>query len=204
MSHVPMKCHWSQGAAAVGLAVAALTAACDSSTHPGGTATVPATPTTADAWAVPAVIDTPYLQRVMDRLDQSTGDAIREMVSAKAVTPAAKAILQAVYVGTGYSMTISDYTAIATNGFQKYRTSPGNPSTRVDMIIAVHVGCIYFTAERTFAPALINPPPPSDTRAYLALKRATTPSGGAANPTGQALLLDAFTRSKQQPRDPCS
>ncbi|HWW52858.1 MAG TPA: hypothetical protein VNY84_03780 [Acidimicrobiales bacterium] len=140
----------------------------------------------------------------MDRLDQSTGDAIREMVSSKSVTPTAKAILQAVYTGGGYSMTLNDYVAISTDGFRKYRSSPGNPTTHVDAVISVHVGCVFFTAERTFAPALVNPPPPSDTHAFLALKRATPPSDGTANPTGQALLFDAFTRNGQQPKDPCS
>ena len=62
------------------VALALLLTAC-SSGHRVPTAQVrPAPPTTADPYAVPAVIDIAYVNRVLAALDQVDGDATREAV----------------------------------------------------------------------------------------------------------------------------
>jgi len=197
-----MKCHLWPRVLAVAFVIVASTTACGGSVSKGGTATVPTTPTTPDPWAVPAVVDVSYLQRVMDRLDQSVGDALREMVSSRSVNARVEAILSAIYAGSELQRTEQDYRTIAATELSKYRTVPDNPSTHVLTILAMTPGCVYFSATRTIAPALINPPPAADTNGFLALRRAIT--NRDLNPTNETLILDALSATSAIPRSPCS
>jgi hypothetical protein len=199
-----MKCHRSQGAAVIGLVLATLTPACSSSTRGGGTATVPQTPSTADTWAVPAVIDTPYLQRVMNRLDQSLGDAFREMVAAKAVDPKVEQILSALYAGGELARTEQAFRT-ASSHLSQYRSSPGDPTTTVDEILTRTTRCAYFSARRSFANTVTFAPPENGTRSYVALVTSGARSSSAAiNPTGWMLALDAVSPTGATPKDPCA
>jgi hypothetical protein len=188
-----------------GLVVAALLAGCSNGTVSAkGTATLAQATTTTDPWAVPAVIDVAYLQRVMDRLDQSLGDALRELVAAKAVDTKVETIFQAIYGQPEFNRTNSDFAGIAQHDLDKYRSVPGNPLTTVGRILSSAGSCTFFTATRTLAPALVSAPPEADTHAFLALRRPNVPPDDLANPTGQVLVLDALTRSGATPKDPCS
>lgn len=197
-----MKFAWTRTAATTVLVAAAFTAACSSSTHTGGTATVPPTPTTADPWAVPAVIDTAYLQRVMDRLDRSLGDAFREMVTAKAVDPKVDQILSALYAGDELTRTEQAFRTAATH-LDKYRTVPGNPSTTIQTLLSNNHRCIYFKASRSLAAAFVNTPPARDSIAYVAIQSVPTASTGTTNPTHWVLILDALSPTGTIPGDPC-
>src|SRR5580704_1973201 len=121
-----MKCRLGAGAAIISLALASLAAACGATTTTAqGTATVPpgATTTTSDNWAVPATIEVAYLQRVMDRLDQSLGDALREMVTAKSVDNRVTRILDALYAGDELARTKQAFSAAASH-LDKYQAVP--------------------------------------------------------------------------------
>ena len=61
------------------------------------TATVPTVPP--DPYAVPAVIDEAYVNRVLAALDQAVGDVVRMVIRTKVLSPEAIERLQAIYVG---------------------------------------------------------------------------------------------------------
>ncbi len=78
-----------------------LCAACSSggthSTARTADATVPASTTTTDPYAVPATIDIAYLNRVFAALEKINGDATRLIVAHHAITPDAAKLLSAIY-----------------------------------------------------------------------------------------------------------
>ena len=192
------------------LAIAGLLAgsvACGASTVAGGTATIPAavTTTTVDPWAVPAVVDVAYLQRVMDRLDQSLGDALRELVAAKSVDPKVDQILRAIYADPELSRSEHDYAAIATSGLANFRPVPGDPATTVQHVFSHSSDCAYFTARITLAASLVRPPPEAQTHSFVALRRAGLPSRLlVVNPTGFVIVLAGISTSTSTPKDPCA
>ena len=95
------------GRTATRVALAALllaaSAACNSSdpdrdpASPNTVATEPAPTTTANPYAVPAVIDATYVNRVLAGLDALKGDATREIIRAKTITTDAFDRLRAIY-----------------------------------------------------------------------------------------------------------
>jgi hypothetical protein len=198
-----MKCRLWQGAATISLVLATLSAGCTGTTSAQGTATVPpgSTPTTIDPWAVPATIDVAYLQRVMDRLDQSLGDALREMASAKAVDSRVGQILDALYVGEELTRTRQAFD-VAASHLDKYQLAPGGPVTSIKTILSATAECAYFAATRSFAAAFINTPPAKDSRAFVALSRAGS-ARSSLNPTRWVLVLDALSPTGSTPKDPC-
>ena len=117
---------------------------CATRTVAGGTATVPTavTTTTVDPWAVPAVIDVAYLQRVMDRLDQSLGDALRELVAAKSVDPKVDQILRAIYSDSELPVAERDF-QLHPGDLAKFRTDPGDPASRVTGVLSSTPNCVF-------------------------------------------------------------
>lgn len=76
------------GRGLVGAVFLAVLVACSSdpqsSAEPSATVpTAPATTTTTDPYAVPAVIDAAYVNRVLAGLDAAFGDIVRELASAR-------------------------------------------------------------------------------------------------------------------------
>lgn len=136
---------------AVAMAVVAI-AGCESSDgSPGATVPEPTTSTTISVATVPDTITVEYAQAVMDELDRVLGDAIRELVSAKAPSDAFIARLKAVYAEPQYTKEADLYGEDAANEFKGYRIPPGDPSTRVKEIIASTQRCVLFRADRSFA-----------------------------------------------------
>ena len=87
---------WGVAAAVVAVGVAGC-GGDDSGAADGPTASVPTVPP--DPYAVPAVIDEAYVNRVLAALDQAVGDVVRMVVSTKSYPPDAIERLQALYVG---------------------------------------------------------------------------------------------------------
>ena len=172
---------------------------CATRTVAGGTATVPmaATTSTVDPWAVPAVIDVAYLQRVMDRLDQSLGDALRELVAAKSVDPKVDQILRSIYSDSELPVAERDF-QLHPGDLAEFRAVPGNPTSQVSKVLSASAVCVYFYARRHFDAVFAHAIPDQDTYGWLAIERG---SPSALNPTGWRYRHDA---GPQPTKDPCT
>lgn len=100
----------------------------------------------------PAVVSKPYVQQVVDRLDALAGAAWRALVHDRAISPNVIAILRASY---GYALT--DATQAAMGQALQYAlhgvpTSPGNPTTTVDVLTYAQPSCLIFSATQDLAP----------------------------------------------------
>lgn len=199
------------GAVLAGLLLAASAAACDSgagaarSSVSNTVATEPAPTTTTNPYAVPAVIDEAYVNRVLAGLDAAIGDVVRLVYSARTIPPDAVSRLRALYGNDQVLQLFLDGLQIdLRSGFRNYRPQIGNKSSVVTQLVSARPECIFaqvhrdYSAISTDTSAVVNPQ-------WVALKPATTGTASFdLNPTNWILTYDGFTRTRAQPENPCA
>ena len=167
-------------------------------------ATVPAPTTTTNPYAVPAVIDAAYVNRVLAGLDAAIGDATRLIIRTKTLSQEAFDRLKAVYTSNDLLNAILQLLQNAmANGFSEYKTPPGNTSTVVMNLITAKPGCIFAAIRRDFTAVVISTE--NSISQWISL-RPIEPSrdSGGYNPTSWGITYDGFNRDRSQPANPCS
>jgi hypothetical protein len=186
---------------ALTVAAAALVA-CDRGGDSGAdspTATVPTTPP--DPYAVPAVIDEAYLNRVLAALDQAFGDVVRMVVSTKTLSPEAIQRLQALYVGDALNLQFQLFQADILNGLTGYKAAPGNVKTKATKLITVRPECVFAQVSRDYAEVSVKPDPRLGTQWVAIVPRNNHP--GEYNETPWLYIYDGFSKTFSRPADPC-
>jgi hypothetical protein len=206
--------HQMGGPRAVRVALAALllaaSAACNSSDDPGPepasptVATEPAPTTTTNPYAVPAVIDAAYVNRVLAGLDAVIGDVTRLVLRTKTIPPEAYDRLKAVYSDPDFlQIAIDGYQLDIREGFRAYRLQPGNNVTTVTELLTARSDCIFAKVERDFSAVGVS----SQDRPriqWVGLRRldaARDPN--QLNPTSWSFSYDGFPPNRAQPGNPC-
>lgn len=167
-------------------------------------ATVPAPTTTTNPYAVPAVIDAAYVNKVLVALDTVLGDAIRSMVAAGTITTDGYDKLRAIFGNTELLQNAVSLLEIQMrDGFREYKRSPGNRKTVVSQLISARPTCIWSRVERDYSAVDAIPGTPVNPQ-WVALKP-LDPSRDPKhlNPTSWALHYDGFTRDRSDPPNQC-
>ena len=168
-------------------------------------ATVPAPTTTTNPYAVPAVIDAAYVNRVLAGLDAVTGGVVRTVYDTRTITPEALERLKAVYASPEFLQLFIDGLQIdLRGGFKNYRPQIGNRSSVVTQVITARQECVFVQVHRDYSAistdtsAVVNPQ-------WIALRR-TDPNTDVKrhNPTLWSVVYDGFNRDRAQPRNPCA
>jgi len=191
--------------ASVVLAAVLLTGgACRQDREPlGPAATLPVGTTTTNPYAVPAVIDEVYVNRVLAGLDQAYGDITRIVVSTRSLPPEVLARLKALYVGDLLQLQIDLFALELAQGLPAYKVSPGNQRSVVTKLISVRPTCIFAEVSRDQS-AVGTTVDERLARQWVAL----APADAAVeltgyNPTSWQFLYDGFQEGFTQPQDPC-
>jgi hypothetical protein len=167
-------------------------------------ATVPPATTTTTPYALPAVIDAAYVNRVMAGLDAVMGDATRSVIRARTFTSDAYDRLRAIYADNSLLQLVVDAVEDEIRkGFTGYKVNPGNRLTTVTSIISAKPSCIFVRVQRDYS--ALSSAPGSEDPQWVALK----PSDSTRDPQGYnrvnwGMILDGFSRDRSQPADPCS
>jgi hypothetical protein len=176
----------------------------------GAGATVPPRPTatSVDVATVPATIDTAYVQKVMDALDQVLGDAIRDFAQNKGPTKRFNEVLTALYEGPEYDTVISLYGRLATQfavgNTPPVRGSPGNPATRIESIVDSSPKCIVTDVNRSFETVFSAPAPAGSTSGVVQLTRLKPDRDPFhRNPTPWAITAEGVRSQTSVPARPC-
>jgi len=187
----------------VGIVVATLfVGACNGSEEPlGPAATLPQPTTTTDPYAVPAVIDEAYVNRVLAGLDHAVGDVTRSVVSERAVSADSVDRLKALYTGEFLRLSVASYEADMRNGFSGYRESPGDKTTVVTRLIAVSPKCIFAEVARNYSE--VSKSPQSTSTEWVAIEPSDVQSEPDSNPTGWVFVYDGFDPGRTEPTNPC-
>jgi len=195
----------------VGIVGALLLGACaDKPTEPTvPSATVraePATTVTTNPYAVPAVIDAAYVNRVLAWFDQVEGDVVRHVIAARALTPGDVAVLRSINASDGlFQVALDAYQYTLRTGLSGFLPNPGNVRTVVVQMLSTKSSCVYVKVERDASAVAKNPNPSLQTE-WVALRRLDSPPS-PSNPTGWGYVLNggaggATPRAPE--RDPCA
>ncbi len=194
-------------AAGVSLLLAGALGACSSGDEPAApTATLgtapPVTPTT-DPYAVPAVIDEAYVNRVLQGLDAAVGDVVRMVVRERAIPPEVLDRLDTLYLGEVLQNNRDVLAADLQTGFTNVKPNPGNQRTTVSQLITAEPDCIFAQVRRDYSAVVLRTNPKLDTQwvALRPLESSRDPNN--YNPTPWLYTYDGFQPDGSGPPNLC-
>lgn len=166
--------------------------------------TAPATTTTTDPYAIPAVIDSAYVNRVLEALDQAYGDIVRLVMQTRQLPPEATTRLRSLYARDELlQLQVDAFQLLLARGFPTYKSPSGDQHTQVQELISSTPLCIFARVSRDYSAvreatsqrsewvALV-PKEPSRDEAHM-------------NPTRWAYQYDGFPPpGVAEPRNQCS
>jgi hypothetical protein len=165
--------------------------------------TVASLTTTTNPYAVPAVIDAAYVNRVLAGLDAVLGDVARTVAGTRTIPPDAYARLRAIY-GTDQllQLTIDSVQADIRRGFAGYRSPPGNRVSTVQQILSASPTCIFVRVQRDYRTVSTNPPPLDPQ--WVGVRTADPARDpGQHNPTSWTMIYDGLPQDRSTPANPC-
>jgi hypothetical protein len=173
-------------------------------------ATVPTEPprtTTTNPYAVPAVIDAAYVNRVLAWFDQTEGDITRSVMASRTLAPDDVARLRAIHASDGaFQVALDSHQFSIRNGFSGALPNPGNKRTVVVEMLSAKSSCVYVKVDRDYSAVASNPNPALTGPQWVALRR-LEPPGSPFNATGWGYILNggAFGARPTAPAtDPCA
>ena len=174
----------------------------------GPTATVATEPpptTTTNPYAIPAVIDAAYVNRVLAGLDAVVGDVLRTVIRTSSIPRDAYDRLKALYADPDFmQIKIDGYQRDIRDEFKSYRSNPGNKISTVSQILSAKTTCIFVKVQRDYTAVGLNPLAELDLQwvGIKPLDLSRDPS--RYNPTTWAYIYDGFPPDRSQPSDPCA
>jgi hypothetical protein len=186
-------------------ALAVLLAACNGGGHTRDTLPPTSSSTTATTvdYSIPAVIDAPYVTKVMQALDHILGDDIRLIAQRRTVDVEFLGRLRAIY-GDRELRNLQDlWTKAAADGLRTLAPIPGDPKTTVQSLLRADATCVVLAVDRDFSPTQTTPRSQTPQR-YIGLvpkPAGRDPSG--INPTPWIMSFDGFITDGSAPREPC-
>lgn len=168
--------------------------------------TEPPTTATTNPFAVPAVIDAAYVNRVLAWFDQVEGDVARRIMSSRALAPDDVARLRAIHASDGaFQVALDAIQFDIRSGFAGALPNPGNTKTVVVEILSAKPSCVYLKVDRDYSAVASNPNPSLRTQ-WVAMRRIDPPIS-PYNATGWGYQLNggAFGAKPTAPAtDPCA
>jgi hypothetical protein len=166
-------------------------------------ATVPAPTTTTNPYAVPAVIDAAYVNRVLASLDALLGDVLRIVKRTNTIPQEAYDRLKAVYIEPEFlQLRIDSFQRDIREGFRGYRPDPGNKASTVLRILTTRPSCIFVEVRRDYSAVGLNARTSTEWVALTKHDPSRDPS--RYNATPWAMTYDGFPPDRSQPPDPCA
>lgn len=166
-------------------------------------ATDPPATTTTNPYAVPAVIDAAYVNRVLAGLDATLGDVTRLIVKTRTIPREAYERMRAVFNDDDrLQLEIDLFQRDLRNGLDGYRPSPGNSVTTVSQLLTTTDSCVFARVTRDYTAVGLDSL--SASTLWVALKPlniSRDPNG--YNTTNWAFHYEGFTETRTQPPDPC-
>lgn len=191
--------------ARVFLGVALVVGACNGGGGGRSNDTLPPPPettvTTAVDYAVPAVIDAAYVEKVIAALDHVYGDAIRTLARERKITQDFLDRLAAIYTPAEFKLAQDIWVRDVASGLQGLVPVPGDPKTVIRSVVRGDRTCLFAAVDRSFAATRTTPDRPTPPW-YVALIPRTQASS-PHNPTPWVISFDGFKDDGSQPAQPC-
>jgi hypothetical protein len=166
--------------------------------------TAPAQTTTTNPYAVPAVIDAAYVNRVLAALDAAVGDVVRLLSRVDRLQPEAINRLKALYTPTELPKQVDALRRDSEDGFSHLRPNPGNIISTVTQLITSRTDCVFASVSRDYHLVSDNPDPRLFAQWVALVPLDPVNDPGHYNPTPWALTYDGFEESLLPPENPCA
>lgn len=172
---------------AVVAVVAVIVAACSRRRADGPETTVPTLPATvattavADPFAVPAVIDADYVNRVLAALNKVEGDLVRDLVERNVVGLEANIRLRAVYNDPKFKQEFDSLIKLFSTGADAFKRPPGDRVTIVSEIVNASRTCILVKTKSDYSSVVVNLPPKQVNEIDITTLRPTQPDADPEN-----------------------
>lgn len=164
----------------------------------------PATTSTTVDYAVPAVIDVAYVEKVMEALDHVYGDGIRILARERQITKEFLEHLVAIYTEHEFEVAQRAWVQDVAQGLPGLLSNPGDPSTTVQVGVRLTPDCIVVSVDRQFGAS--RTPQTTTPQKYIGL----VPKGAGRdprhlNPTPWVISYDGFVAEPPgaEPGTPC-
>lgn len=128
--------------------LAILVGACSPSGAKDPETTVPTAPTTAattevvDPFAVPAVIEAAYVDKVLAALNRVDGDLVRDLVQTNTLSEMANIRLRAIYNDPEFQQELESLVKLFGRGIGGFKRPPGDRRTTVTEIVTASPTCV--------------------------------------------------------------
>lgn len=163
----------------------------------------PTATTPADPFAVPKVIDAAYANRVLEALNLVDGDALRLIVSTRAIDIPVLERIRAIYNDPEYDVELRGSKRVLEGDLAVFKTPPGNLRTEVERVLVARPDCIVVEARLDNSAVLHTPPSrPADELQVIVLVP-TQPGADLKrlNPTPWSVRYDELIRAGQTAQD---
>jgi hypothetical protein len=173
----------------------------------GPTATVrtePETTTTTNPYAVPAVIDAAYVNRVLAGLDQAVGDVVRLVVRSRTLPPEAVDRLRALYTGDVLQLRIDSFQDELRAGLAAYQPNPGNKRTTASDLITAGATCIFARVARDYSAVTLTRDSTPAVQWVALRPRGADRTPDNFNPTPWMYTYDGSQQGGGPPTNPCA
>lgn len=178
---------------------------------PSADPTVPTAASTTSTSAVPdvstisAVIDAPYLNRVLAALDEVDGMATRVIVANKDLVPEAAEILNSIYADEEFTEQADVWlnTLDQDPDLRSIKASPGRRTTQVERIISASASCAWMAVSRDYSGTATQPKGPHTE--YVALRpldESNDPKN--RNPTAWMIAGEGYDEDGSEPANQCA
>ncbi len=176
---------------------------CNNPSEPlGPTATLPVGTTTTNPYAVPAVIDESYVNKVLAGLDHAVGDVTRQVLLEGSVTSGVKARLAGLYLADVLPLKIALFETVVQRGLSGYKENPGDRHSVVTELISVRPTCI-FVRILSDGSEVVKVPDPRVAVQWVALVPRTEQDPQGYNPTPWVFAYEGFDQGFAEPEDQC-
>ena len=166
--------------------------------------TLPFGTTTTNPYAIPAVIDEAYVNRVLAGLDQAMGDMLRLVLSTKSISAEAVDRVTAVYIGRHRQNQLDLLAADYADGFPNYRQPPLNHTTIVSTLLVGTPACIFAEVSRDYSGVSLDPYTENSDLWVVLVPADKYVERSAYNTTNWVYLYDGFEPDGTAPESPCA
>jgi hypothetical protein len=185
------------------LLVLIATACSSSKPHAKTTTTIAAVTTTTDPYAIPATIDVPYVQRVIDAIDPLLGKAAQALVRDRAISADYLHYLRAASDELGERATRDGDLYELAAKLKDYKPQPGQPRSQVLSILVATPRCVFAKVHRDSSEIISLPGASADKFVEL-LPRNPARDPQAINPTPWVIDLVSDVPYSRGKKTPCS
>jgi len=153
-----------------------------------------------DPFAIPAVIDAAYVDRVLAALHTLVGNALRDVLASRRVEISAYNSLAQVYNSPQLEVEVQSLSDVLTDDPALYRQPPGDRRVAVQSVALATPSCIVVIVESDFSDVAVSPPPRDPALIGMV---ALVPASAAVrakgeNPTPWSIALARYLRPDEQ------